>query len=381
MALKGLKVIEIAGLAPAPFCGLILSDFGANVIRVEKPGQPPLDSLTRGKRNVTFDLKHDAGKGILKKLCSDADVLIEPFRPGVMERLGLGPEAMMQLNKRLIYARLSGFGQDGPYAKRAGHDINYLAISGVLSTFVHKKKPIPPMNMLADFAGGGLMCTTGILLALLERNQSNLGQVIDVSMTEGTRYVSTYLWHTQKDNFIAKQFLWPKQKLKESNLLDGGAPFYTTYRTKDNKWLSVGAIEPQFYEELLRVLAVDPTMYPQFELVRWPEFKSAFQELFAQKTLQEWTSLFHDADACVEPVLEYDEADNFAKLKIRPSFNEDGTPMPAPRLSRTPGLPNLHEPESGEHTAEVLKEHGYTDEDILQLSERRVIKCNIDSKL
>lgn len=381
MALKGLKVIEIAGLAPAPFCGLMLSDFGANVIRVDRPDPSPLDSMTRGKRNVIFDLKKDAGKGIFKRLCADADVLIEPFRPGVMERLGLGPEPMMQLNKRLIYARLSGFGQDGPYAKRAGHDINYLAISGVLSFFVHKNKPIHPMNMLADFAGGGHMCMTGILLALLERNQSNLGQVIDVSMVEGARYVSTYLWSTQKQDFKPGQFVWPKPKEKETNLLDGGAHFYTTYQTKDNRWISVGAIEPQFYERLLQVLQRDGGEFPQFEIDRWPEMKVAFGEIFAQKTLQEWIDLFDGADACVEPVLEFDEADSYSKVHLRPSFNEDGTPVPAPRLSRTPGAPNLREANFGEHTAEILKEHGYSDTDIVNLSEQGVIQCNIDSKL
>lgn len=329
-----------------------------------------------------MDLKQDAGKGILKKFCSDADVVIEPFRPGVMERLGLGPEPMMKLNKRLIYARLSGFGQIGPYAKRAGHDINYLAISGVLSYFVHKNKPIPPMNMLADFAGGGLMCATGILLALLERNQSNLGQVVDVSMTEGTRYVSSYLWHTQKKDFTANQFIWPKLGKKEANLLDGGAPFYTTYPTKDNRWVSVGAIEPQFYAELLRVLELDSDKYPQFELEQWPEYKAAFSHLFAQKTLQEWIDLFRDADACVEPVLEFDELERFDKqATTRSPFNADGTPMPAPRLSRTPGEASPSEPQPSEHTVEVLREHGYSNEQIVQFSREGVIACDINSKL
>lgn len=288
----------------------------------------------------------------------------------------------MKLNERLIYARLSGFGQTGPYARRAGHDINYLAISGVLSHFVHKNKPVPPINMLADFAGGGLMCATGILLALLERNRSNLGQVVDLSMTEGTRYVSSYLWHTQKNNFTAKQFIWPNPEQKEANLLDGGAPFYTTYQTKDNRWVSVGAIEPQFYEELLKVLDLDSNKYPQFDLNRWSEYKTAFGNLFAQKSLQEWIELFRNADACVEPVLELNELEAFdEQATSRSLFNKDGTPSPAPRLSRTPGEASVEEPRPGEHTVEVLKEYGYSNEQIVQFSRDGTITCDTKSKL
>lgn len=340
-----------------------------------------MDSLKRGKRTATIDLKHDEGKVIFKKLCSHADVLIEPFRPGVMERLGLGPSPMQELNKRLIYARLSGFGQEGPYSKRAGHDINYLAMSGVLSLICGNGKPTPPINMLADFAGGGMTCALGILMALIERSKSNLGQVVDVSMVEGTRYVSTYMWHTQKQDVQARQFIWPNQGQKEKNLLDGGAHFYTVYETKDNRWISVGAIEPQFYDVLLDTMGVDQSQYPQFDIDKWSKFKVSFAEIFAQKTLAEWTELFKDVDACVEPVLEYNEAEEISLKVSRQSFNEDHTPKPAPLLSRTPAQPNLKDPHPNEHTAEVLHEHGYSHDEIVRLSADGVIDCRVDSKL
>lgn len=337
--------------------------------------------MCRGKRNATIDLKKDAGKGIFKKLCANADVLIEPFRPGVMERLGLGPAPLLDLNKRLIYARLTGFGQDGPYALKAGHDLNYLAISGVLSLFTNNGRPVPPINTLADFAGGGMACAMGILIALIERSKSNAGQVVDVSMVEGTRYVSTYLWHTQKPDVPARQFLWPKPGHKESNLLDGGAHFYTVYETKDKRWISVGAIEPQFYDSLLNVLGLSADNFIQFNIDKWPEYKKDFAQLFAQKTLSEWTELFKDADACVEPVLNYDEAEKSTRGLMRDSFNQDHTPKPAPLLSRTPAVPNLRDPITNEHTAEVLREHGFTNEEITQLCKDGVIDCNVGSKL
>ena len=343
-----------------------------------QPGQAQLDSLRRGKRTASIDLKNDIGKGVFKKICSNADVLIEPFRPGVMERLGLGPEPMLDLNKRLIYARLSGFGQNGPYANKAGHDINYLALSGVLSLFCSNNKPVPPINILADFAGGGMACSLGILISLFERTRSGLGQIVDVSMVEGVRYLSSYMWHTQKPEATARSFMWPNQGQKEANLLDGGAHFYTVYETKDNRWISVGAIEPQFYLSLINVLGVDESEFPQFEHGKWLEFKEKFANIFRQKTLAEWVDLFKDADACVEPILEYHEAESVTRDLTRPHFNEDGTPKPAPLLSRTTAEPNLRDPEQNEHTAEILKEHSYTSEQIVQWSKEGVIDCRID---
>lgn len=342
---------------------------------------PPLDAMTRGKRFVAIDVKNEDGRHVLEKLCSKADVLIEPFRPGVMERLGLGPDHLLKLNKRLIYARLSGYGQKGEWSLRAGHDINYIALSGALSRFASNGKPVPPMNMLADFAGGGMSCALGILMALLERNSSDLGQVVDVSMVEGARYCSTYMWHTQLSP-NTKDYIWPQMKDKESNLLDGGAHFYTVYETKDNRWMSVGSIEPQFYERLLKVLNVKDTDFPQFDIDKWPEFKRKFQQIFALKTLEEWAKLFATEDACVEPVLELLEAEKFDKDKLRSHFNADHTPKPAPLLSRTPAEPDLASHRSnGQHTAEVLREAGYTDHEIVELSKSRAVVCDDEAKL
>jgi len=298
-----------------------------------------------------------------------------------MEKLDLGPNTLLELNKRLIYARLTGFGQDGPYSKRAGHDINYLALSGALSIFTHNKQPVPPMNMLADFAGGGLTCALGILMALWERSISGTGQVVDCNMVEGVRYLSSYIWHTKKSELI-NQFMWPKSDEKESNLLDGGAHFYTTYKTKDDRWVSVGAIEPQFYAELLRVLELNEDDFPHLEVEKWPLLKEKLAEVFSRRTLSEWMKLFENADACVEPVLEVDEVEKVGQKLMKPHFNSDGTPKPAPLLSRTPAEPSLVDPEPGEHTLEILKEHGYSHEQILQMSKERAVHLGIDgSKL
>mgnify|MGYP003729570051 CR=1 FL=1 len=298
-----------------------------------------------------------------------------------MERLGLGPSPLLELNKRLIYARLTGFGQDGPYSRKAGHDLNYLAISGVLSLFCNNGRPTAPINILADFAGGGMACAMGILIALIERSRSNLGQVVDVSMVEGVRYISSYMWHTQKDQAPARQFIWPNHGKKEANLLDGGAHFYTVYETKDKRWISVGSIEPQFYSSLLNVLGLDEHSYPQFDIQNWAKFKELFAKLFITKSLAEWTELFKDADACVEPVLEYYETEENDKLKARNSFNLDHTPKPSPLLSRTPAEPNLIEPGENEHTADVLREIGYGEREILQLSKDGAIDCGLEAKL
>lgn len=320
-------------------------------------------------------MKNDAGKQVFRTLCSNADVLIEPFRPGVMERLGLGPNEMMQLNDKLIYARLTGYGQIGHYSKRAGHDINYLAISGALSLFTSDQKPTPPINMLADFGGGGMTCAVGILIALFERSKSNKGQVVDVSMVEGTRYLSTYLWHTQKDEADAKPFIWPNRGLKEANLLDGGAHFYTSYKTKDDRWMSVGAIEPQFYERLLTVLGLDDSTLPQFDVDNWPKYKQNLADIFATKDMIDWVNSFKNVDACVEPILEYHETESWDSRDLRPSFNADHTPKPAPHLSRTPGEPIMREPLQSEDTRDILLEHGYTDQEIRNLCEKRAIDC------
>jgi len=246
MALQGISVLELAGLAPGPYCGMVLADFGARVVRVDRLGsRGDVSFLARGKRSLAVDLKRPQGAAVLRRLCARTDVVLEPFRHGVMEKLQLGPEILQKENPKLIYARLSGFGQSGRFSRVAGHDINYLALSGVLSKIGRSgENPYPPLNLLADFGGGGLMCTLGILMALFERTRSGKGQVIDASMVEGTAYLSSFLWESQQLG------MW--EQPRGQNLLDGGAPFYTTYKTADGGFMAVGALEPQFYKLLIK---------------------------------------------------------------------------------------------------------------------------------
>ncbi|NWZ31538.1 AMACR racemase, partial [Asarcornis scutulata] len=377
MALSGLRVLELAGLAPAPLCGMILADFGACVVRVDRAPRSAVavDVQGRGKRSLALDLKRPPGAATLRRLCGGADVLIEPFRHGVMEKLGLGPDVLMHENPRLIYARLTGFGQTGKYAKSAGHDINYVALSGVLSKLGRKSEnPYAPVNLLADFAGGGVLCAMGILIALYERTKSGKGQIIDASMVEGIAYISSFLWKTQSLGF------WNRPR--GENLLDSGAPFYETYRTSDGKFMAVGALEPQFYEQLLKGLGLDSDKLPdQLSFSDWPEMKKMFASIFAKKTQTEWCRIFDGTDACVTPVLSFDDAASHQHNKQRSSFikndREEISPRPAPLLSRTPAVPSLkRDPFIGEHTEEILLEYGFTKNEIAQLYSDKVIEFN-----
>ncbi|CAN0088343.1 unnamed protein product [Lampetra planeri] len=371
MAIAGTRVVELAGLAPAPFCGMVLADFGAQVVRVDRAGTRATmpDVLARGKQSLTLNLKCPQGVAVLRRLCRASDVLIEPFRPGVMERLGLGPDVLLGENPRLIYARLTGFGQSGPYASMAGHDINYVAVSGLLSMLGRQgEKPTPPLNLLADFAGGGLMCAMGITMAMLERNRSGLGQVIDTSMVEGAAYVGSFVWRTRPAG------LWARPR--GENMLDTGAPFYDTYRTADGQYVAVGAIEPQFYSALLKGLGLDPATMPhQMSMDDWPATKREFSRCFAQRSRADWCRVFEGMDACVTPVLTPEEVAGDAHAAGRGSFlrNADGTnvPAPAPRLSRTPARPGdgtaAADPVVGQHTESVLRELGYGEQEVRQL--------------
>ena len=292
---------------------MILADFGASVIRVDKIGSGlNYDVTARGKRSISLNLKNPKGAGILKKLCSTSDVLIEPFRAGVMEKLGLGPQDLIKENPGLIYARLTGYGQEGPYAKMAGHDINYLATSGVLSRLGRSgQPPVAPVNLLADFAGGGLTCAMGIMAALFERTRSGQGQVIDSNMVEGAAYVGSWLYLSQQ------MMIWGQPRGK--NVLDTGAHFYETYETSDGAFMAVGAIEPQFYAEMLSKLEIDPFDLPQ-SLADSAELKRALAEKFKSKTKAEWAEIFDGSDACVTPVLELEEAPEHPHNKSRKAF-------------------------------------------------------------
>ncbi|XP_033019916.1 alpha-methylacyl-CoA racemase [Lacerta agilis] len=377
MALRGVRVLEMAGLAPAPLCGLILADFGAEVVRVDRSPRAAVSSDVqgRGKRSLALDLKQPRGAETLRRLCQKADVLIEPFRPGVMEKLGLGPDILLQDNPKLIYARLTGFGQLGKYAKLAGHDINYLAVSGVLSKLGRKdENPYAPINLLADFAGGGVMCAMGIIMALYERTKSGKGQVIDTSMVEGTAYLSSFLWKSQTIG------LWNRSR--GENLLDSGAPFYETYKTKDGKFMAVGALEPQFYKQFISGLGLDDYNLPgQMSFSDWPAMKNMFADLFSKKTQAEWCEIFDDVDACVTPVLAFDTAASHPHNKERGSFlkndQEEISPRPAPLLSRTPATPSSkRDPFIGEHTEDILLDYGFSKEEISQLHSLKVIEFN-----
>ncbi|XP_046949614.1 alpha-methylacyl-CoA racemase isoform X1 [Lynx rufus] len=376
MALQGIRVLELAGLAPGPFCGMVLADFGAQVVRVDRPGaRGDVSFMARGKRSLAVNLKRQDGALVLRRLCAQADVVLEPFRHGVMEKLQLGPEILQRVNPKLIYARLSGFGQSGRFCRVAGHDINYLALSGILSKIGRSgENPYAPLNLLADFGGGGLICTLGILLALFQRTRSGKGQVIDASMVEGTAYLSSFLWKSQQVG------LW--ERPRGQNMLDGGAPFYTTYRTADGGFMAVGAIEPQFYKLLIKGLGLKSDELPnQMSMTDWPEMKRRFAEVFAKKTKEEWCQIFDGTDACVTPVLTFEEVTQHDHNKERGSFITDEeqsvSPRPAPLLSDTPAAPSSkRDPFVGEHTEEILQEFGFSQVEINQLTSDKIIEIN-----
>jgi len=367
--LDGIKVIEMAGLAPAPYCGMLLSDFGADVIIVDRltkeaPEIPYImkkSPVDRGKRSMRVNLKSDDGIKIVKRMMEKADVLVEPYRPGVMEALGLGPDDALKLNPKLVFARLTGWGQTGDFASMAGHDINYIALSGALSLFKRKgERPLPPANLLADFAGGGMLCAMGILLALFERTRSGKGQVIDSAMLDGAASLSVIFHGMLAHNLMSLDI--------GTNLLDSGAPFYQIYETRDGEFMSVGAIEQRFYTELLTGLELDPETLPhQFDMARWPEMIDRFAEVFITKNRDQWTAIFEGKDACVAPVLNLDEVAQHPHNKERDIIIDiDGVPQPAPvpKLSRTPGKAHEAKGPRGANTEEVLLELEYSDSQI-----------------
>lgn len=311
--------------------------------------------MSRGKKSIQVDLKHPEGKQVVLELCERADVLIEPFRPGVMEKLGLGPTDVHKRNPGLVYARLTGFGQTGKLANMAGHDNNYLAISGVLGALGRaKERPFFPQNLLADFAGGGLMCAMGVMAALLERSRSGQGQVVDAAMVDGAAYLASM-------SYVARNELYGGPR--GTNMLDGGAPFYEVYKCADGKFVAVGAIEPQFYRKLLEGLQVpaeDDLWNNQLNTNEWPKQKRHFAHLFRKKSQAEWTRIFEGSDGCVTPVLTWDDLDKYEHTGSKGRglvVNVDGEKQirPAPLLSRTPGKAGEREPEMGEHTEQVLR--------------------------
>ncbi|MCG6878952.1 MAG: CoA transferase [Deltaproteobacteria bacterium] len=377
--LDGISVIEMAGLAPSPYCGMLLSDFGADVVIVDRltKGAPEIPYIMkkspfdRGKRSMRVNLKSKEGIKIVKRMIQESDVLLEPYRPGVMEALGIGPEDALMLNPELIYARLTGWGQTGNFASMAGHDINYIALSGALSLFRRKgERPLPPANLLGDFAGGGMLCAMGILLALFERTRSGKGQVIDSAMLDGAANLSVMFHGLLAHNLMSLDI--------GTNPLDGGAPFYQTYETADGQFMSVGAIEQRFYAELLAGLELDSSALPhQFDTTKWPEMIERFNEVFKTKTRDQWTAIFVGRDACVAPVLNLDEVKEHPHNKERKIMVDlDGVPQPAPapKLSRTPGKAHEAKGPRGANTQEILLELGYSDSEIHAFFEANLIE-------
>ena len=359
-ALSGYKVIELAGIGPAPMGGMILADMGAEVIRIERPGAvdpkvaEPISG--RNKKSVVLDLKQDAGKAALMALIEQADALIDPYRPGVCEKLGFGPDECLACNPKLVFARMTGWGQTGPLAQAAGHDLNYIAITGALHAIGRRgERPVVPLNLVGDFGGGGMLLVTGVMGGLLEAAKSGQGQVIDVAMVDGTAQL---MWMMQGFQQIGA---WNADE-REANLLDGAAHFYDTYECADGKYVAIGAIEPQFYAELLaRAEVTDPQFQAQHEAAQWPELKQKLGEVLKTKTRDEWDALMAGSDACFAPVLTMVEATTYSANTERSVYTDvEGLthPAPAPRFSRTPSQIRHGTQALGADTVSVLKDSG-----------------------
>ena len=367
--LTGLRVVELAGLGPAPYACMLLAELGAEVVRIDRPGggsllvAPEQDALNRSRRSVAVDLKAPEGREVLLRLLDSADVLVEGLRPGVLERLGVGPDEALARNPRLVYARMTGWGQDGPLAQRAGHDINYLGLTGALHAIGTADKPVPPLNIGADFGGGSMFLLVGVLAALFERQTSGRGQVVDAAMVDGASSLVTMVYG------LLGAGLW--QDRRAANLLDGGAPFYDTYVCADGGHVAVGALEPQFYAAFVEGLGLaDALPGGQYDVAHWPEHRRRFAEVFASRPRDEWAAVFADTDACVTPVLGLREAPSHPHLAARGTFVERDAasqPGPAPRFSRTPGAVRGAPRTPGADTRQVLVEWGFSTDEVARL--------------
>ncbi len=364
--LSGFKVVELAGLGPAPFCAMLLADMGAEVLRIDRIGGVDLlgqrhDVLARGRRSAAFDLKHPRAAAALLRLIAQADALVEGFRPGVMERLGLGPEACLERQPRLVYGRMTGWGQEGPLASRAGHDINYIALTGALHA-IGGEAPVPPLNLVGDFGGGGLLLAFGLLAALLHAQKTGQGQVVDAAMTDGAALLMAMIYSLKGNG------AWSNRR--GDNLFDGGLPLYGTYRCRDGKWLAVGPLEPQFAARFLQELGLegqDP---------RAPALRAALTDSLAQRDRDDWCAHFDGLDVCVAPVLDLDEAPAHPHNRARETFiARDGVvqPAPAPRFSRTPATLGAPPPRPGQDTGAALADWGFAPDEIADLLAAGVI--------
>ena len=359
--LSGIKIVEFAGLGPGPFCGMILADMGADVIvvdRIENYGKAKTNDLaSRGKKSIAVDLKNPKSKDLIHSLVKNVDALLEGLRPGKMEKLGYGPDDLLSINPKLIYGRMTGWGQTGSFSPEAGHDINYIALTGALGAMGSKDTPpFPPLNLVGDFGGGGMLLAMGICAALVESSKSGKGQVIDAAMTDGSALLMTMMYGM----YSAGQ--WKDQR--DSNLLDGAAHFYGCYECKDNKYISIGSIEPQFYAALIRCMQLDETTFNnQFDQKQWPELKKIVSERFKTRTRDEWCEIFKGNDVCFAPVLSLQESVNYQHNKDRKTFVEIAginLPAPAPRFSRTESEVKHPPLKVGSNTQEIIDELNLT---------------------
>jgi alpha-methylacyl-CoA racemase len=364
--LSGYRIIELAGIGPGPFAAMMLADMGAEVIRVERAQAvggrghdgPHFDVLLRGRRNIAIDLKNPDGVKALLDLVASADALIEGFRPGVMERLGIGPDECLKRNPRLVFGRMTGWGQSGMYATAAGHDINYISLAGALAHFGRDgQAPVPPLNMVGDFGGGGMFLAFGVVCAILEAQRSGCGQVVDAAMVDGAAVLMTMFWAFKGIGLF-------DENRRGMNLLDTGAHFYDVYRCADGEYVSVGSIEPQFYSELLRLTGLDddPEFARQMDKSTWPHLKQRLAELFATRTRDDWCAVMETTDVCFAPVLTMSEAAQHPHNVERGTFVEiAGTPQPAPapRYSRTVAEVTRPPAHPGQHTEEILRDWGF----------------------
>jgi alpha-methylacyl-CoA racemase len=369
--LEGVKVVEIAGIGPGPFCAMMLADMGAELVRVDRVDRaelrdgdkPNLDLTGRGRRSVAVDLKQPEGVEVVLRLADQADALLEGFRAGVAERIGIGPEVCLERNPGLVYGRMTGWGQEGPLAKAAGHDINYIALAGVLHGIGRAgQRPVPPLNLVGDYGGGGMLLAFGIVCALVERARSGRGQVVDAAMVDGAASLMTII------HGLRHMGIWTDRR--GENLLDTGAHFYDVYETADGKYISVGAIEPQFYEELIQRLKLEGEDLPHTDRARWPELKERFEKIFKARTRDEWCEILEGTDVCFAPVLSIPEAYEHPHNRARNTFVEVAgalQPGPAPRFSRTACQIRRPPAWPGEHTDEVLADWGFPADEISRL--------------
>jgi alpha-methylacyl-CoA racemase len=376
--LADFTIIELAGIGPGPMAAMMLGDMGANVIRIDRTTPSPADGFAdprfsvhnRSRRSVSIDLQRSEGIDLALRLVTRADALIEPFRPGVAERLGVGPEPCLKANPRLVYGRMTGWGQDGPLARAAGHDINYIALTGLLHAIGRGgDRPVPPLNLVGDYGGGGMLLAFGIVCGLLEAQRSGKGQVVDAAMVDGAALLFGALFGLHSAGF------WKDRR--GANLLDGAAPFYDVYETKDGKYVSIGSIEPQFYTLLLEKTGLgEDSLPPQMDRTAWPDMKERFAAVFRSRTRDEWCALMEATDVCFAPVLSIAEAPEHPHARARGAYVDVAgapQPAPAPRFSRTPGAVQQPGPRRGAHTDEVLRECGADASEIEKLRAAGVI--------